>query len=297
MRYEVTRGISTPLVGGVIALAVLFAAGTYYIVTKNQKSEEMAMMEKENASDEGAMMDDSAAMMKSYTVAMKEQNDSTQAGTATIVDENGKAKVSIKVAAGPAGVAQPAHIHVGACPTPGAVSYPLSGVVNGMSETTLAVSTAELLKQLPLAINIHKSKEEASTYVSCGDIVADAMHSETDASSGSMENREEAMMNKGGYETYDASKLAQATSGDVVLFFKASWCPTCRALDADIMKNLSAIPSSLLILTVNYDTATDLRKKYGVTTQHTLVQVDASGAQLKKWQGSLTLNDLVAQVQ
>ena len=43
------------------------------------------------------------------------------------------------------------------------------------------------------------------------------------------------MMSAGTYETYDASKLAQAASGkDVVLFFRAPWCPSCQKLHADI---------------------------------------------------------------
>lgn len=139
--------------------------------------EKKAMMEKEVAKQPEAMMEKKTetVMAKSYTVTMQEQNGSKQIGTATIVDVDGKAKVTVKVAAGVKDAPQPAHVHIGACPAPGAVAYPLSAVVNGMSETTLAISTAELLGKLPLAINVHKSKDEASVYVSCGDIVADAM--------------------------------------------------------------------------------------------------------------------------
>lgn len=100
-----------------------------------------------------------------------------------------------------------------------------------------------------------------------------------------------------GYELYDPVKLARAVRGDVVLFFRAPWCPTCRALDADIRENLSAIPAGVTILDVDYDSSTDLKQKYGVTYQHTLVQVDAQGNQIAKWTGSLTLAELVAQIQ
>jgi hypothetical protein len=66
---------------------------------------------------------------------------------------------------------QPAHIHLGACPSPGAVSYPLTDVVDGMSVTTLSVSWEDLLATgEPQAINIHKSMAEASTYTACGDL-------------------------------------------------------------------------------------------------------------------------------
>ena len=112
----------------------------------------------------------------------------------------------------------------------------------------------------------------------------------------------EAMMESGAsasagtYSTYSPDKLALANSGDVVLFFKASWCPTCRALDADIKKNLGDIPSDVTILEVDYDSATALKQKYGVTTQHTLVQVDASGNLVTKWSGGNTLTSLTEKI-
>jgi thiol-disulfide isomerase/thioredoxin len=104
-----------------------------------------------------------------------------------------------------------------------------------------------------------------------------------------MEADGDAMMSKGSYELYDASKLAMAKDGKVVLFFKASWCPTCRAIDADIKANLGAIPGGVTILEVDYDKSSDLKQKYGVTMQHTLVQVDASGNLIAKWSGGNTL--------
>ena len=108
-----------------------------------------------------------------------------------------------------------------------------------------------------------------------------------------IEKKDGAMMSKGSYEKYDPSKLALANDGKVVLFFKASWCPTCRALDADIKANLGAIPAGVTILEVDYDNSTELKKKYGVTMQHTLVQVDAQGNLIMKWSGGNTLTALV----
>jgi thioredoxin 1 len=104
------------------------------------------------------------------------------------------------------------------------------------------------------------------------------------------------MMKQGSYEQYSSEKIALAKEGDLVLFFRASWCPTCRALDADIKAHLTDIPQGVTILDVNYDTETALKQKYGVTYQHTLVQVDASGNQITKWSGSSTLTDLLAKV-
>ena len=113
-----------------------------------------------------------------------------------------------------------------------------------------------------------------------------------------MEKKDEgAMMQKGSYEAYAPEKLANATAGDVVLFFRASWCPSCRTLDTDIKANAGSIPSGLTILDVNYDDSTALKQKYGVTSQHTLVQVDATGNMITKWSGGSTLASIVAKVQ
>lgn len=100
----------------------------------------------------------------------------------------------------------------------------------------------------------------------------------------------------GSYETYDASKISRAESGTVILFFHASWCPSCRALNSDIEKNISNIPEQVSILKTNYDTETELKKKYGITYQHTLVQVDQNGEMIKKWSGSPSLSSLLSQI-
>ena len=101
-----------------------------------------------------------------------------------------------------------------------------------------------------------------------------------------MKKNESAMMDKAGvYTTYSDNSLAMAQKGRTVLFFHAGWCPTCRAADADITKNLSLIPAGVTILKTDYDTETALKQKYGVTTQHTFVEVDASGTLVQKWSG------------
>lgn len=118
-------------------------------------------------------------------------------------------------------------------------------------------------------------------------VADDAMVADTDAM----------MSATGSYGPYSADKVAMATDGDVVLFFKAVWCPTCRALEADIKANIENLPANVTILEVNYDTATELRQKYGVTTQHTLVQVDANGNLITKWSGGNTLDSVLARIQ
>jgi thiol-disulfide isomerase/thioredoxin len=105
------------------------------------------------------------------------------------------------------------------------------------------------------------------------------------------------MMKVGSYETYAPEKLARAETGDVVLFFHASWCPSCRGLSTDIESNMSAIPEGVSILKVDYDKEIELKKKYGVTYQHTLVQVDKDGNLIKKWSGTPKLSNLLAEIQ
>ncbi len=103
-------------------------------------------------------------------------------------------------------------------------------------------------------------------------------------------------MEKGSYIPYTKEVFARAESGAVVLFFRASWCPFCKALDADIRAHLGEIPPGLTIVDVDYDKETALKQKYGVTYQHTMVQVDAAGNQIHKWSGSPTLQKFAAEV-
>jgi thiol-disulfide isomerase/thioredoxin len=112
-----------------------------------------------------------------------------------------------------------------------------------------------------------------------------------------MMDNQDSMSQSGTYQAFSADKLVLANDGNVVLFFRASWCPSCKAVDADIKSNLTDIPSDLTILDVNYDTETALKQKYGVTYQHTFVQVDAEGNQIAKWSGSPTLSDIVSKVE
>lgn len=112
-----------------------------------------------------------------------------------------------------------------------------------------------------------------------------------------MTDKTETMAKTGSYEAYSADKIARAATGDVVLFFHASWCPSCRGLNTNIENNVTSIPAGVSILKVDYDTQVELKKKYGVTYQHTLVQVDKNGSMIKKWSGGSTLDNLLSQIQ
>ncbi len=105
----------------------------------------------------------------------------------------------------------------------------------------------------------------------------------------------EAEMAPGAYvkwADYEADPAAYA-DGKVVLFFHASWCPTCQASEESL--NTEGVPDGLTVVKVDFDTATDLRKKYDVTVQHTYVQIDGDGMGLKKWSGTVSGADIAAE--
>ena len=76
----------------------------------------------------------------------------------------------------------------------------------------------------------------------------------------SIQNGDIVNSNAGSYESYAPEKLAFAETGNVVLFFHASWCPSCRALEKDIKENLGVIPTDLRILKVDYDNSKELKQ-------------------------------------
>jgi Cu/Zn superoxide dismutase len=106
------------------------------------------------------------------TVQLTPQNNSGESGTATLTEQGTKTKVVVDVKGAPAGVAQPLHVHKGACakldPKP---AYGLATLTNGKSETTIDVPLASL-QAGGFAINGHKSAQDVNTYVFCGDIPA-----------------------------------------------------------------------------------------------------------------------------
>lgn len=112
--------------------------------------------------------------LQSMGIGLLEQNSSGESGFATFASVDGQTRVVVDVANVPADVLQPAHIHTGSCAELGGVKYPLSGVQRvGMgptSETILDVSLEQLLSELPLTINVHKSGQELGVYVVCGNI-------------------------------------------------------------------------------------------------------------------------------
>ena len=99
---------------------------------------------------------------------------------------------------------------------------------------------------------------------------------------------------QGSYITYAAyaANPQMYSAGKVVLFFHAAWCPTCKEADKNLTGDPASIPAGTTVVKTDFDTATELRQQYGVTVQHTFVQVDATGGQLAKWSGSSTGADI-----
>jgi thioredoxin 1 len=99
-------------------------------------------------------------------------------------------------------------------------------------------------------------------------------------------------MKKSGIYTAYSAELAKsaAVDGNSVIFFHAPWCPTCKAAEADINTNLTKLDSKLTIFKTDYDTSTELKKQYGVTSQSTFVKVDKDGKLIKKGSGFTTVD-------
>lgn len=98
-----------------------------------------------------------------------------------------------------------------------------------------------------------------------------------------------------GYVPFDETEYVTALQGteNVALFFHAPRCPTCTALNNDIESNEDTIPADTAILKVDYDAETALKQKYGVTSQHTIVYVDAEGNVVKTERGTPTLEKVL----
>ncbi len=101
--------------------------------------------------------------------AIGSQNGSGQHGTVALKPRGSKTVVEIHLLGAPSS-AEPAHIHTGSCrhlnPAP---KYPLTSVVDGISETTVNAPIA-VLTAGNLAVNVHKSASDLKTYVACGNL-------------------------------------------------------------------------------------------------------------------------------
>lgn len=163
----------------VIIIVLLAIGGGGYAIKKgtDKKAEKKAAQEQadnEKAQEEAAAQAEAEAAAKAARtlhIKLDEQNKSGQNGEATIMGVGTSSiKVIVSITGKPSGIAQPAHIHVGACPTPGLVKYPLMNIEKGASQTEIPITLDQLISELPLAINVHKSAADSKTYTACGNI-------------------------------------------------------------------------------------------------------------------------------
>lgn len=116
-----------------------------------------------------------------------------------------------------------------------------------------------------------------------------------------MVQEEKVKTNDASYIPFTPTVLADAASNRRVLYFYANWCPTCIPAGADFEKNVSMLPIDVTVIRVNYnDEGTDkdekaLATKYGITYQHTFVQIDTEGNIVTKWNGGAT-KELLAKI-
>lgn len=107
-----------------------------------------------------------------------------------------------------------------------------------------------------------------------------------EAAAASMSAEDNARMSQhGDYISLDAynKEPAQYAQSKRVYFFHAAWCPICRGIDSELQSEMSKIPAGVTIIKTDFDSATDLRQKYGVTTQYSFVQVDGDGNETAQW--------------
>lgn len=87
---------------------------------------------------------------------------------------------------------------------------------------------------------------------------------------------------------------AQVAIGPVVLFFAADWCPTCAKTLRELEEGAARL-GDISIRIVDYDRSAALKRSFGVTAQHSFVQIDKEGKKLALWNGG-GLEGLLASV-
>ena len=104
------------------------------------------------------------------TITLASQNDSGVTGTVVLTDV-GRRQTEVTVQVEPGGnLDMPAHIHPGTCvDLVPQVRYPLRSVINGASTTVVPSSLADLMAG-NLAVNLHRSNDDMSTYMACADL-------------------------------------------------------------------------------------------------------------------------------
>ena len=85
------------------------------------------------------------------------------------------------------------------------------------------------------------------------------------------------------FKSIDEAKMLAGIK-PTVLFFYADWCPTCRAAVSEMKAEADSL-RDINLLIVDYDNSDELKMKYGVSYQHTFVQIDQQGMAVSTWNG------------
>ncbi|PIY80624.1 MAG: hypothetical protein COY80_02025 [Candidatus Pacebacteria bacterium CG_4_10_14_0_8_um_filter_42_14] len=175
-----------------------------------------------------------------------------------------------------------------------------------MKSTTLMISvTAILIFGGVIAYTIRSNSDNQIDTALQNEAMMEKTETEAPEEAAMMKEEvvtDEAMMESTSrYTVFSPEALASVTTPRTVLYFYANWCPTCKVANEDFTDNDSEIPTDLSVIRVNYaDTDTDeaekaLAKKYGITYQHTFVQIDDKGNEITKWNGG-GIEELVANI-
>lgn len=83
----------------------------------------------------------------------------------------------------------------------------------------------------------------------------------------------------------------------VVYFFKTASCASCKTAQKDLDTRLSTYSTPFVVVVVEYDKepGKTLKEKYGISSDHTWIQIDADGNVVTKWQGGTT-DELVSNI-
>ena len=171
-----------------------------------------------------------------------------------------------------------------------------------MKLKVLTITGAVLLVMLIIwAINIANKTDTASTAETsqlANSEQTSAKKDRTAAESQLEEVEEKVIAAKGQYIDYTPEAFTASTTEKNVINFDATWCYVCDAIEENILDG--EIPEDLTIFKADFDTEIELRKKYGVTSQTTFVQVTPEGDEITKWvmyDTAAGINEIVAELQ
>lgn len=94
--------------------------------------------------------------------------------------------------------------------------------------------------------------------------------------------------------TPEALAAAEKAGQPVALHFHADWCPTCRAQDKALQSLKAEKGLDITVLTVNYDTEKDVKRRFKVNAQSTFVVLKGQKESARLVGDTSSLNILMA---